>query len=202
MQETSVDSWVGKIRWRRNRLPTPVFLGFPCGLAGKRIHPQCVRPEFDPWVGKIPWRREGLSTPIFWLGELHGLYSLWGCKESDTTKWFSLSSVKLQLLSMVVSHFSGFSYPGWFLPLLPNNTLRFPIPCKQLHNCLGMYCNHWFLTSCFLGDSDGKEYACNAGDAGSVAGSGRSPGEREWQPTPVFWPGESHGQRNLVGYSP
>ena len=80
------DSWVGKIRWRRNRLPTPVFWGFPCGLAGKRIHPQCVRPEFDPWVGKIPWRREGLPTPIFWLGELHGLYSLWGCKESDTTK--------------------------------------------------------------------------------------------------------------------
>ena len=22
-----------------------------------------------------------------------------------------------------------------------------------------------------------------------------------WQPTPVFWPGESHGQRSLVGYS-
>ena len=25
---------------------------------------------------------------------------------------------------------------------------------------------------------------------------------RRWQPTPVFLPGESHGQRNLVGYSP
>ena len=24
---------------------------------------------------------------------------------------------------------------------------------------------------------------------------------REWQPTPVFLPGELHGQRNLVGYS-
>ena len=30
-----LDSWVGKIRWRRDRLPTPVFLGFPCGSAGK-----------------------------------------------------------------------------------------------------------------------------------------------------------------------
>ena len=29
------DSWVRKIRWRRDRLPTPVFLGFPCGSAGK-----------------------------------------------------------------------------------------------------------------------------------------------------------------------
>ena len=25
----------GKIRWRRDRLPTPVFLGFPGGSAGK-----------------------------------------------------------------------------------------------------------------------------------------------------------------------
>ena len=25
---------------------------------------------------------------------------------------------------------------------------------------------------------------------------------REWQPTPVFLPGKSHGQRSLVGYSP
>ena len=25
---------------------------------------------------------------------------------------------------------------------------------------------------------------------------------REWQSTPVFLPGESHGQRNLAGYSP
>ena len=25
---------------------------------------------------------------------------------------------------------------------------------------------------------------------------------RAWQPTPVFWPGEFHGQRSLVGYSP
>ena len=28
------------------------------------------------------------------------------------------------------------------------------------------------------------------------------PWRRAWQPTPVYLPGESHGQRNLVGYSP
>ena len=28
------------------------------------------------------------------------------------------------------------------------------------------------------------------------------PLEKEWQPTPVFLPGKSHGQRSLVGYSP
>ena len=31
---------------------------------------------------------------------------------------------------------------------------------------------------------------------------GKIPWGRKWQPTPVFLPGEFHGQRNLVGYSP
>ena len=48
-------SWVGKTPWRRDRLPTPVFLGFPGGSDGKESAQS--RPGFDPWVGKIPWRR-------------------------------------------------------------------------------------------------------------------------------------------------
>ena len=28
------------------------------------------------------------------------------------------------------------------------------------------------------------------------------PLRRKWQPTPVFLPGEFHGQRNLAGYGP
>ena len=60
----------------------------------------------------------------------------------------------------------------------------------------------------FLGGSVGKESACNAGDgrdtgdAGLIPGSGRSPGERKWQTTSIFLPGESYGQRSLAGYSP
>ena len=30
----------------------------------------------------------------------------------------------------------------------------------------------------------------------------RTPWRKKWQPTPVFLPGEAHGQRSLVGYSP
>ena len=54
----------------------------------------------------------------------------------------------------------------------------------------------------FSGGSDCKESACNARDPDSIPGSERSPGEREWLPTPVFFPGESHGKRSLVGCSP
>ena len=31
---------------------------------------------------------------------------------------------------------------------------------------------------------------------------GKIPWSRAWQPTPVFLPGDSHGQRSLAGYSP
>ena len=31
---------------------------------------------------------------------------------------------------------------------------------------------------------------------------GKIPWSRKWQPAPVFLSGKSHGQRNLVGYSP
>ena len=40
-------------------------------------------------VRKIPWRRERLSILVFWPREFHGLYSPWGCKESNMTEWLS-----------------------------------------------------------------------------------------------------------------
>ena len=52
----------------------------------------------------------------------------------------------------------------------------------------------------FPGSSAGKQSAGNSGNPGSIPGLGRAPGE--WLPTLVFLPGEFHGQRSLVGYSP
>ena len=46
--------------------------------------------EQETWVQSLgwedPWRRERLPSPVFWPGEFHGLYSPWGCKESDSTE--------------------------------------------------------------------------------------------------------------------
>ena len=50
-----------------------------------------------------------------------------------------------------------------------------------------------------------KESACGAEDAechGFDPWVGKIPWRRAWKPTPVFLPGESHGQRSLAGYSP
>ena len=51
----------------------------------------------------------------------------------------------------------------------------------------------------------GKESACNAGavgDAGSIPGSERSPGEGNGNPVHYFLPEKSRGHRSLAGYSP
>ena len=50
-----------------------------------------------------------------------------------------------------------------------------------------------------------KNLRANAGDIRDVGFHtwvGKIPWRRAWQPTPVFLPGESHGQRSLVDYSP
>ena len=50
-----------------------------------------------------------------------------------------------------------------------------------------------------------KNPPANAGDIkrhGSDLRVRRIPWRRAWQPTPVFFPGESHEQRNLAGFSP
>ena len=51
-----------------------------------------------------------------------------------------------------------------------------------------------------------KDLSVSAGDkrdVGSISGSGRFPRRRRaWQPTPIFLPRESHGQRRLAGYNP
>ena len=52
----------------------------------------------------------------------------------------------------------------------------------------------------FPGSSNSKESSCNVGDPSLIPGLGRSPGEGNGKTTPLFLPGEFHGQRSLVGY--
>ena len=48
-----------------------------------------------------------------------------------------------------------------------------------------------------------KNPPANAGDVhGSDPSVRKMPWRRKWQPSPVFLPGKSHGERSLAGYSP
>ena len=57
----------------------------------------------------------------------------------------------------------------------------------------------------FPGGSAVRKPPANAGDLGSIPVSdpcvGKIPWRRKLQYTPVFLPGELHGQRSLAGYS-
>ena len=91
MQETPVGFLSGKICRRKDRLPTPVFLGFPCGSAGKES--DCNEEDLSliPGLGRSPGEGEGYPLQYSVPGEFHGLYSPWGRKESDMTERLSLT---------------------------------------------------------------------------------------------------------------
>ena len=95
----SIPGW-GRFPWRRDELPTPVFLGFP-GVSGGKEFTHNVED-----LGLIP----GLVRPAggehgnaFWYTCLENLYgqsslagySPWGCKESDTTEQLSTTQGKI-----------------------------------------------------------------------------------------------------------
>ena len=76
------DSWVGKICWRMDRLCTPVFLGFPCGSAGKESTCNVGDLGLTPGLGKSPG--EGNGYPLRYSGLENSMdYSPRGHKELD-----------------------------------------------------------------------------------------------------------------------
>ena len=83
VQETLVQSWVGKIPWRRDGLPTPVFLDFPSGSAGK----ESTHNMGD--LGSIPGLRrspgKGKSYPLRYSGLENSMdYTVHGVTKSRT----------------------------------------------------------------------------------------------------------------------
>ena len=58
------------------------------------------------------------------------------------------------------------------------------------------------LGSLLPGGTDGKASIYNAGDQGSIPGSGRSSGEGNGNPLQYSCLEKSHGQRSLVTYCP
>ena len=113
--------------------------------------------------------------------------------------WLILPS-QASTFPLLVPYFldSFFKYIFFFnwVPLAPPEKPMSPISqvgklrCRKLKEGLPRWC------------SVVKNPSAKTGDAGSIPGWGRSPGGEKWQPTLVFLPGKSHGQRILVGDSP
>ena len=98
------NSWVGKFPWRRDRLPTPVFLGFPSGSDSEGSACSTGDPGSIAGSGRSPGGGHGNLLQYSCLGNPHGQsslagYSLWGRKEMDTTEHLSTPRSQTSLCS-------------------------------------------------------------------------------------------------------
>ena len=99
MQETLVQ-WVGKIRWRKDKLPTPVFLGFPSGSAGKESARNVGDLGSISGLGRSPGVRK--SCPLQYSGlEISMDCIVHGVAKSETER---LSLLGASLMAQLVKN--------------------------------------------------------------------------------------------------
>ena len=109
MQETWFNSWVGKICWRRIRLPTPVFLGFPSGSADKESACNARGLGLIPRLGRSPGEGQG------YLLQYSGLRIPWTVWSMGSQRvghdWATFTSLAIQkLLSLTRAHLFIFCF--------------------------------------------------------------------------------------------
>ena len=109
MQETPVWFLGQKILWRRDRLPTPVFLGFPCGSAGKEATCNAGDLGLIPGLGRS--LGEGKGYPL----QYSGLENSMDCIAHGVTKsrtrlsdFHSLTSKRIKFSKGGKMHFLSF----------------------------------------------------------------------------------------------
>ena len=190
--------------------------------SGKEPACQCGRHNrcsFNCWIGKIPWRR-GMATHYHQTGYM-------GTIKIIFQKVKSLSRVWLFATPWTVAYQAppsmGFSRQEYW------SGLPFPSP-GDLHNSGIERRSPTFQADALTSEPPGKRYLSvvliqislilwvrmrvsyvlclyfqrihmQCRRLGFDSWVGKMPWTRKWQPTPVFLPGESHGQRSLAGYS-
>ena len=129
-------------------------------------------------------RRQWHPTPVLLPGKSHGWRSPvgcspWGRQESDTTE---------QL------HFQ------FSLPCIGEGS-GYPLQCSCLENPRDG--GAWWAAVYGVAQSRTRLKQLSSSSSSRRPGvdpwSRKIPWRRKWQPTPIFWPEESHGQRSLVG---
>ena len=99
--------------------------------------------------------------------------------------------------SIIYTTFHSISLRSCTLRTSALNTLEEGTVCPQID-----LANVWFCVFAGLPWWPGKESGCQCRRCEFEPRGWEIPWRRKWQPTPVFLPGKSHGQRRLVGYSP
>ena len=115
------DAWVKKICWGRDRLPTPGFLGFPCGSADKESAFHVEDLGSIPGLGRCP--REGKGYPLQYSGLENSMdCTIHGVAKSRTyCAIFTFAFNKIPVLSL---HFPTLRDDWlWVASVPPNNPM-------------------------------------------------------------------------------
>ena len=112
------DPCIGKISWRRDRLPTSVFLGFPSGSGGKESACNAGDLGSIPGLGRSPGEEKGYPLQYYGLENpmdciVHGVAKS-RTRLSDFHSWASLVA---QLVKSACSAGDLGSVPSWEDPL-------------------------------------------------------------------------------------
>ena len=142
-----------------------------------------------PGSGRSPGGRDGNPLPCSCLENPHGQrslagYSPWSCKELDMAAGPTCAQRAMRVSATSLRTKDN---------LDPSSSL-----CG-IHSCVCV-----LLLLGFPGGASGKELACRCRRCKRREFNPwvwKIPWRRARQPTPVFLPGEAHGQRSLVGYS-
>ena len=162
--------------------------GFPCGSAGTESACNADLGSI-PGLGRTPG--EGKGYPLQYSGLENSMDCIvYGVTKSRTQLWFSLSLVSPHFpLGFQILLYPDVLFSLWSLFLkLSYGLFFFFLPHHRLL---------WWL--------GGKESACQSRRCRRQRFDPwvrKILWSRKWQPTPVFLPVKSHGQRSLEGYSP
>ena len=117
------DSWVRKVPWRRDRLPTPVFLGFPGGSDRKESTCNVGDLRLIPGLGRSPGGGHGSPLQYSCLENPHGQRNLEGSSPwGHMTDWLSTA----QLLPIWI--WESPPSPPWEWKALRTGTLFISFP--------------------------------------------------------------------------
>ena len=131
----------------------------------------------------------------------------------NTGKWLEFAFIKQHFEIVVCTYCLRFMAPHLFLRhrcIISDHTAFLWLPSSPFlrilyHPICWPFHARWLFDSCLLSSlfiASNGTWSVYDSKPWFSPWIGKTPWRRKWQPTPVLLPGKSHGQRNLVGYSP
>ena len=148
------------------------------------------------------------SYYLQWLLTFLPLLSLWTPSSQTTLEPISSPSktwISLEALKLIFFTHSALSLPNFDKPFHLNSHTNNGVAASILGQAFASQRHYIACFSCQLGLPrwlSGKESACQCRRDRLDPWIRKNPWRRNWHPTPVFLPGEFHGQRSLTFHSP